>query len=107
MVNRLERGRHCHDFAQICHGACPVSIDSSRVFPCEYRILVHPTEAARGGYFDFVVDESAFEGKVTEEAQRLRTIDMPSFKATKERINAPSIEAISSALNSEWAEAAN
>ena len=60
-----------------------------------------PEEAVRFGYLDRLFDPAALDEAVREEVARLRTLDMPSFAATKARINARAIEAIRSAANGE------
>lgn len=60
-----------------------------------------PEEALRLGYVDRVLDAAALERAVTEEAARLRALDMPSFAATKARINERSLAAISAAVAAE------
>jgi len=60
-----------------------------------------PDEALRLGYVDRVLDAAALERAVTEEAARLRALDMPSFAATKARINERARAAISAAVAAE------
>lgn len=60
-----------------------------------------PEEALRLGYLDRVVDEDALESAVREEASRLRALDMPSFAATKARINERAIRAVRTAVADE------
>ena len=60
-----------------------------------------PEEALRLGYVDRVLDAAALERAVTEEAARLRALDMPSFAATKARINERALAAISAAVAAE------
>lgn len=60
-----------------------------------------PEDAARFGYLDRVVAPEALEEAVNEEAVRLRALDMPSFAATKLRINAAAIAAIGGAADAE------
>lgn len=64
--------------------------------------LFTPEDAARGGYFDVLVDPSELDAAVEAEAARLRALDMPSFKATKAKINAHAIEAIEAGLEAEF-----
>jgi len=60
-----------------------------------------PDEALRFGYLDRILDADALAGAVREEAQRLRQLDMPSFIATKARINAYALDAIRAAVDEE------
>jgi enoyl-CoA hydratase len=60
-----------------------------------------PEEALRFGYLDRILDADALAGAVREEAQRLRQLDMPSFIATKTRINAYALDAIRAAVDEE------
>jgi enoyl-CoA hydratase len=60
-----------------------------------------PEEAARLGYLDRVVAPGALEAAVAEEARRLRALDMPSFMATKARINEAALAAIRAATEAE------
>ena len=60
-----------------------------------------PEEALRLGYVDRVLDAAALERALTEEAARLRALDMPIFAATKARINERALAAISAAVAAE------
>jgi len=60
-----------------------------------------PEEALRLGYLDRVLDEGQLAGAVQEEASRLRALDMPSFAATKARINERALQAVRAATNDE------
>ena len=62
-----------------------------------------PEEAMRLGYVDRVLEADQLEGAVRDEAARLRALDMPSFAATKARINERAIQAISAAVAAELA----
>ena len=63
--------------------------------------MFDPQEALRLGYLDRVLDADQLAGAVREEAQRLRALDMPSFAATKARINERAIHAIRAAADEE------
>jgi enoyl-CoA hydratase len=60
-----------------------------------------PEDASRLGYLDRVLAADQLEGAVAEEAARLRALDMPSFAATKPRINGSAIQAIRTAASEE------
>ena len=60
-----------------------------------------PEDALRLGYLDRVLDADQLEDAVREEAARLRALDMPSFAATKARINQSAIQAIRAAADGE------
>jgi enoyl-CoA hydratase len=60
-----------------------------------------PEDALRLGYLDRIVAAEQLTDAVEEEAQRLRALDMPSFAATKARINERTLEAIRTALDDE------
>jgi len=60
-----------------------------------------PEEALRFGYLDRIHDADALADAVREEAHRLRQLDMPSFTATKARINAHALDAIRAAVGEE------
>jgi enoyl-CoA hydratase len=62
-----------------------------------------PEEALRFGYLDTIVSTDALAGAVQEEALRLRALDMPSFVATKARINERALSAIRAAADDELA----
>jgi enoyl-CoA hydratase len=60
-----------------------------------------PEEARRLGYLDRVLDAGQLDDAVQEEASRLRTLDLPSFAATKARINERALCAVRTALDDE------
>ena len=60
-----------------------------------------PEEALRLGYLDRVLDADELAGAVQEEASRLRALDMPSFAATKARINERALHAVRAAAEDE------
>ena len=60
-----------------------------------------PEEALRLGYLDRVLGVDELARVVQEEALRLRTLDMPSFAATKARINERALHAVRAAVNDE------
>lgn len=60
-----------------------------------------PEEALRLGYLDRVLDPDRLADAVREEASRLRALDMPSFAATKARINERALHAVRAALDDE------
>lgn len=63
--------------------------------------LFSPEEAVAAGYLDAVVGEEEFAECVRGEADRLRKLDMPSFAATKAKVNEPAIREIESGLHQE------
>jgi len=63
-----------------------------------------PEEALRLGYLDRVVDADGLDAAVQEELLRLARLDMPSYAATKARINASALAAIRAALEAELRE---
>jgi enoyl-CoA hydratase len=63
--------------------------------------MFDPQEALRLGYLDRVLDAGELAGAVREEALRMRALDMPSFAATKARINERAIHAIRAAADAE------
>src|SRR4029453_2492221 len=65
--------------------------------------LFAPEEALRLGYLDRVLDAAELADAVEQEAGRLRALDMPSFAATKARINERALHAIRAALEQELA----
>lgn len=65
-----------------------------------------PEEARRLGYLDRVLDAGQLDDAVQEEASRLRTLDLPSFAATKARINERALYAVRTALDDEIRSAA-
>jgi len=61
-----------------------------------------PDEAVRLGYLDRVLaDSRELEGAAREEAARLRALDVPSYVATRSRVNERAIQAIRAALDDE------
>jgi enoyl-CoA hydratase len=61
-----------------------------------------PDEAVRLGYLDRVLaDSRQLEAAAREEAARLRALDMPSYVATRARVNERAIQAIRAALEDE------
>jgi enoyl-CoA hydratase/carnithine racemase len=65
--------------------------------------LFAPEEALRLGYLDRVLDAAELADAVEQEAGRLRALDMPSFAASKARINERALHAIRAALEQELA----
>jgi len=63
--------------------------------------LFAPEEALRLGYLDRVLAAGELAAAVQEEAARLRALDMPSFAATKARINERALEAVRAATEKE------
>jgi enoyl-CoA hydratase len=63
--------------------------------------LFDPEEARRLGYLDRVLEAGRLEDAVHEEASRLRALDMPSFAATKARINERALHAVRAAASDE------
>ncbi len=63
-----------------------------------------PTDAMRLGYLDRVVKPDQLENCVDEEANRLRGLDLHSFRATKSRINQQVVDAITNAIRSKQGE---
>ena len=68
-------------------------IPSAAMFP--------PEEAARLGYLDRVLPAGELDAAAREEASRLRALDMPSFAATKARINGRALDAVRAAADEE------
>ena len=66
--------------------------------------MFSPEEAVRLGYLDRVVPAEQLDGAAQEEAARLRTLDMPSFAATKARINEHVLAAVRAAASQETEE---
>jgi enoyl-CoA hydratase len=60
-----------------------------------------PEEALRLGYLDRVVDAGQLDETAKEEAFRLRQLDMPSYAATKARVNERALVAIRAAVEAE------
>ena len=67
--------------------------------------LFAPEEARRLGYLDRVLAAGELAGAALEEASRLRALDMPSFAATKARINERALRAVREAVDEELAAA--
>lgn len=65
--------------------------------------MFDPSEALRLGYVDRVVEPEHLDDAAREEARRLAVLDLPSYAATKRRINRQAIEAVRSALEGEMA----
>jgi enoyl-CoA hydratase/carnithine racemase len=63
--------------------------------------MLAPEEARQAGYLDRVLDVEQLDAAAREEAARLRALDMPSFAATKARLNEPVLKAIRAALDGE------
>jgi enoyl-CoA hydratase len=63
--------------------------------------MFDPQEALRLGYLDHVLDADRLADAVQAEASRLRTLDMPSFAATKARINDGALRAVGAAVEEE------
>lgn len=63
--------------------------------------MFSPEEAMRLGYVDRVVDAERLDAAVEEEVSRLRALDMPSYTATKARINEGVLGAIRAAVDGE------
>jgi enoyl-CoA hydratase len=63
--------------------------------------MFSPEEALRVGYLDRVLEADQLADAVQEEASRLRALDMPSFAATKARINERALHAVRAAVNDE------
>jgi enoyl-CoA hydratase len=60
--------------------------------------MFDPEAAAKLGYLDFVVDGAALDAAVLSEVERLKTLDWPSYEATKQRLNGPVRSAIAAAV---------
>lgn len=60
-----------------------------------------PTDAMRLGYLDQVLPSTLLASAIEEEVTRLCALDMPSFAATKARINEHALQAIGAALDRE------
>jgi enoyl-CoA hydratase/carnithine racemase len=60
-----------------------------------------PAEARELGYLDRVLPPALLADAVKEEAQRLRALHMPSYAATKARINQRVLDEIRAAIASE------
>jgi len=63
--------------------------------------MFSPRQALRAGYLDEVVEAAELDNAVRSETMRLRNLDMPSFAATKAKINADVIRAVENGLQSE------
>ena len=61
-----------------------------------------PLDAMRLGYLDRVVAPEKLAECIDEEATRLRTLDIGSFRGTKARINQPALTAITAAIEDEY-----
>lgn len=59
--------------------------------------MFRPEEAARLGFLDYAVGREHLEGRVRDEVQRLRKLDMKSYALTKARLNGPVLAAIEAA----------
>lgn len=59
--------------------------------------MFDPNEAMHHGYLDKICASEELKDSVQEEAQRLRALDMPSFRGTKARINEHAISAVTAA----------
>lgn len=68
--------------------------------------LFSPEEAREVGYLDRVVAPEALDAVVGAEAARLAKLDGAAFRATKARMNQPTLDAIEAAIAQELAEAA-
>jgi enoyl-CoA hydratase len=68
--------------------------------------MFDPEEALRHGYLDRVLAADQLADAVAEEASRLRSLDRPSFAATKARINERALQAVRAAVNDELRSAA-
>jgi len=60
-----------------------------------------PEEALHLGYIDRVVDPTLLDETVEAEITRLRGLDIPSYVATKARVNEHAITAIRAAIDDE------
>ncbi|HEX5065239.1 MAG TPA: crotonase/enoyl-CoA hydratase family protein [Myxococcota bacterium] len=69
-------------------------------------MMFAPDDAVRVGYLDRVLPAGELDAAAREEAQRLRALDMPSYVATRARVNEQAIRAIRSALDEELRAAA-
>lgn len=63
--------------------------------------LFPPEEAQRFGYVDRLLAPDDVENAVRVEVERLRALDMPSFTATKARVNERAVRAIREAVEAE------
>ena len=63
--------------------------------------LFPPDEARQFGYVDRIVAPSDAEDAVRAEVERLLALDMPSFGATKARVNEQAVRAIRAAVDAE------
>lgn len=68
--------------------------------------LFPPDEARHFGYVDRIVPPVDVEHAVRAEVERLLALDMPSFAATKLRVNAHAVRAIRDAVDAELKEVA-
>lgn len=63
--------------------------------------LFPPEEARHFGYVDRLLAPGEVEDAVRAEVERLRALDMPSFAATKARVNEQAVRAIGEAVEAE------
>lgn len=56
--------------------------------------MFNPNDAIGAGYLDEVVAADQLEARVQKVAEGLGALDMPSYEATKARLNAPVLQAI-------------
>jgi enoyl-CoA hydratase len=63
--------------------------------------LFAPDEAAQLGYLDRVLAADELDAAVEAEVSRLRALDMPSYEATKARINERVLSAVRDAIETE------
>ena len=68
--------------------------------------LFEPEQAREVGYLDHVVEESALDSFVHDEVVRLRALDLPSFTATKARMNEILLAELEREIDAELAEVA-
>jgi enoyl-CoA hydratase len=64
-------------------------------------VMFSPEDAVRVGYLDRVVPPGELDAAARDEARRLRALDMPSYVATRARVNEQAIRAIRAALDEE------
>lgn len=64
-------------------------------------MMFSPEDAVRVGYLDRVVAAGELGAAAREEAQRLSALDLPSYVATRARVNEHAIRAIRTALDEE------
>lgn len=63
--------------------------------------LFPPEDAQRFGYVDRLLPPGELDDAVRAEVERLRALDMPSFAATKARVNEVAVRAIREAIEAE------